>query len=333
MELGEQSGDAIKFIVDFYTEKIKPHSGYVAFFSILIASGLYIFLNTPSVNIEGSPLSFYLPNFQDCEIEFKTPVLISGYYMLDLSKPKVVGEETNWPVISTNIGYKVSALPLHNFFNAKSLATVSGGFKYRCVVSFRENDGCDVKAVSIDGKPVPLSNFYSQNLTSKATFQKYRYIRDDWSSLLTSLNDFVSNIILTALTCGILILLYRLIKLEFLLNCPAGCFLRSLRNKKRLTRSAIFDAYSIEWYRRNNNFKFLQALGPALGFILTVSSLITALHPTVGQEKDLKDFIAGIHVAMVSTFLGLLLRLLAMEAARVNDRLLERSAFLLKQLQ
>jgi hypothetical protein len=290
------------------------------------------------VSIEGSPLSFYLPNFQDCEIEFKTPILISAYNILDLSKPKVVGEATNWPAISTNIGYKLSALTLHNSFYTKSLAMVSDGFKYRCIVNFRDNDGCDVKAVSIDGMPVPLSTFYSQNLINKATFQKYRYIRNAWSSLLTSLNDFVSNIILTALTCGILILLYRLIKLEFWLICPARYFRRSLIHKKkpakkeRLTRSAIFDAYSIEWYRRNNNFKFFQTLGPAVGFILTVSSLITALHPTVGQEKDLKDFITGIHVAMVSTFLGLLLRLLAMEAARVNDRLLEKAAFLLKQL-
>jgi biopolymer transport protein ExbB/TolQ len=72
--------------------------------------------------------------------------------------------------------------------------------------------------------------------------------------------------------------------------------------------------------------RFLQALGPALGFILTVSSLVQALHPaSLLGSKGLDGFLSGIHVAMISTFLGLLIRIIALEAARVNDELLIRA--------
>ena len=50
-----------------------------------------------------------------------------------------------------------------------------------------------------------------------------------------------------------------------------------------------------------------------------------ALHPALASANDLSGFLAGIHVAMISTFLGLLTRLVAMEGSRVNDKLLERA--------
>jgi biopolymer transport protein ExbB/TolQ len=48
-----------------------------------------------------------------------------------------------------------------------------------------------------------------------------------------------------------------------------------------------------------------------------------------GAGTDLDTFLNGIHVAMIATFIGLLLRLLALEAARVNLLLLRRAFVLL----
>jgi hypothetical protein len=41
--------------------------------------------------------------------------------------------------------------------------------------------------------------------------------------------------------------------------------------------------------------------------------------------NNLDAFMSGIHIAMVSTFLGLLLRIIALEGARVNDALLVKA--------
>jgi len=85
-------------------------------------------------------------------------------------------------------------------------------------------------------------------------------------------------------------------------------------------RQQASDKFAALWLKRDTWFQHLQLLGPALGFLLTVSSLIEALNP-LRSGNDLEGFLAGIHVALISTFLGLLLRLVALEGARVNDKL------------
>jgi biopolymer transport protein ExbB/TolQ len=69
----------------------------------------------------------------------------------------------------------------------------------------------------------------------------------------------------------------------------------------------------------------MQALGPAVGFILTVSSLVGALHPALRSSNNLDGFLTGIHVAMISTFIGLLLRIIALWGERFNNELYERA--------
>jgi biopolymer transport protein ExbB/TolQ len=79
------------------------------------------------------------------------------------------------------------------------------------------------------------------------------------------------------------------------------------------------------WYSRDRTFLFMQALGPAVGFILTVSSLVGALHPALRSSNNLDGFLTGIHVAMISTFIGLLLRIIALWGERFNNELYERA--------
>ena len=75
------------------------------------------------------------------------------------------------------------------------------------------------------------------------------------------------------------------------------------------------------WSRRDTKYKYLQALGPAVGFIMTVASLIYSLS---SPKVDIQLLIGGMHVAMVSTFLGLFLRIVALEGERVSVKLLAR---------
>jgi biopolymer transport protein ExbB/TolQ len=104
---------------------------------------------------------------------------------------------------------------------------------------------------------------------------------------------------------------------------------KSEKVSKKEGSADAFDKYAAHWAQLDKRFQFLQALGPAVGFILTVSSLVEALHPALLTANDLDAFLKGIHVAMIATFVGLLLRLVALEAARVNDKLLARADTLL----
>jgi biopolymer transport protein ExbB/TolQ len=101
-------------------------------------------------------------------------------------------------------------------------------------------------------------------------------------------------------------------------------FLHIKNFQEEKQRDDAFDKYVAHWARWEEWFRFLQALGPAVGFILTVSSLIEALQPSTRAGNDLGGFLTGIHIAMISTFLGLLLRIVALEASRINGVLLRK---------
>jgi hypothetical protein len=73
------------------------------------------------------------------------------------------------------------------------------------------------------------------------------------------------------------------------------------------------------------NFRFLQVFGPAVGFILTISSLIAALHPSIQKQQDISAFFGSIQVAMVSTFIGLFIRIIGIFSQRANDKLFDRA--------
>jgi hypothetical protein len=186
----------------------------------------------------------------------------------------------------------------------------------------------------VDGKRLKLKEVFRDNVKSvRAEMVRARYIRTGVADWVYKLNDQGSNWVLTCMFCGMVLLVGKVGLMEFdahVIN--EGAFRRRLvaavkRVNIDLERSpeAALDFFAARWAEWESRFRYLQALGPAVGFILTVSSLIQALHPAVQAANDLEEFLRGVHVAMVSTFLGLALRLLAIEGARVNDAILARA--------
>ena len=70
---------------------------------------------------------------------------------------------------------------------------------------------------------------------------------------------------------------------------------------------------------------FVRVLGPATGFLLTVSSLVAGLHPSVHSAQDSFLFISSLQLALVATFVGLLIRILAEFAIRLHTSAAERA--------
>jgi biopolymer transport protein ExbB/TolQ len=63
--------------------------------------------------------------------------------------------------------------------------------------------------------------------------------------------------------------------------------------------------------RRQRFAHTMQIVGPTVGFLFTAVGLAAALATTGVSNLDLDTFYAGLNVAMVSTALGLLVRLMA----------------------
>jgi len=108
---------------------------------------------------------------------------------------------------------------------------------------------------------------------------------------------------------------------------------RRFINKKYLINDSadqneIINAHNqcgIDFTSRNSWFRFLQVSGPAIGFALTISSLIAGLHPSIQKTHDISIFFESIQIAMISTLIGLIIRLIALIAQRVNNKLFFRA--------
>jgi hypothetical protein len=186
--------------------------------------------------------------------------------------------------------------------------------------------------VRLDGYQVPLRLLFKDNVkTEKVKYVRFRYIRNDLARAIYEINDFVSNWVLTSMVVGISLLALQVSVLEVrcyfypsrALKKVFGLAAGSGEPVDRADQQRAFDEFAAQWQTRDVLFQHLQALGPALGFLLTVSSLVEALHPSIRSANDLDGFLVGIHVALISTFLGLLMRIIALEGTRVNDKLRE----------
>jgi hypothetical protein len=62
---------------------------------------------------------------------------------------------------------------------------------------------------------------------------------------------------------------------------------------------------------QRRSFEFWRIAAPSLGFLMTVSSLAAALHPSVQATRNAAQFLAAVDVAVISTFVGLMVRLVA----------------------
>lgn len=284
------------------------------------------------IRFSGDTLDFDLPAFHHCNITFLSPVMVKSYTIV----PDQKSTNPNSPIPSVSITRAVNSevpfLMVENTNNTQTATTSNQLYSVHVLMTPSLN--CEITAVSIDEHVINLKLFFNQQLKSHSEFTRLRFIRKDIADTLYRINDKGSNWILTFMSLGIVYLISNLLFMEARLHLSSerrfDKYLILLLNikdiKERKQRNEALDKYTAFWAKSDRWFRFLQALGPALGFILTVSSLVQALHPSsLLGTRDLDGFLSGIHVAMISTFLGLLIRIVALEAARVNDELLIRA--------
>jgi hypothetical protein len=291
---------------------------------------LYILTGKPHINVAGNNLSFDLPAFHHCEISFLNPVNIKSYGVNILGSTNAA-ENTTTPISSEPINRDEAVLQIDNLCQIQSTNDLIQN--YHVYVYIGASLSSDIASVKIDdNEPINLKSFYKNNLKSHGEYIRFRYMRKDLANLISFLNDSVSNWVLTLLFAGVSVLFTRLISMEYKTYCPDETFKAYLKIFLKIENAAgkkqyaeAYDKYIDHWAMWDTRFQFYQALGPALGFILTVSSLIAALDSAKLEANDFAGFMAGISVAMISTFLGLLLRLVALESARVNNKLLRRA--------
>ncbi len=303
--------------------------------SIAISTILYIFTpvltNTTRISLGGESFRLEVPpNFKTCTFVFGFDTRISGY---SISFPYSPKSDTKAPTKSTTEarGLNLFSKVLHienlletrinslDFLNGKSPEHLE------VVINHRELTPVELEIVKINEKSLDLNHVFKNKIFAKSKrFIKYKYIRDDLSLFLLKYNDSISNVVLTALTVCLLPLFAKLVT-QKQASMSTKRFEVSIKKKYDLSDKQSIEyakiAYGDEYTKNERFFQFLQVFGPAIGFALTISSLIAGLHPRLQANQDITKFFETIQIAMVSTLIGLLIRIIAIFLQRQNNKL------------
>jgi hypothetical protein len=321
-----------------WTERLKPwleNRQLVRRMTLLLVALVltcsYILPGKPRISVPGDRIVFELPPFRRCSVTFVQPVVIESYVVA--SRTQTAGLPDSPPGSRKLVGAQILTLVIENpQAQTQPSRTASNGV-FVVTIEGIHAVSAEIASISVDDKSIGLRTFQDNNLKGVHQYLRCNYIRTPLADLLYTINDPVSNWVLTFMLAWC--------ALVFLQVVHIASAARLYHNKafdKYLAKSwGIGDVNDRKHYEDNQSrcdagwdslhrwFHFLQALGPAVGFILTVSSLIAALHPTSRSSNNLDAFLVGIHVAMISTFLGLLLRIIALWGERFSNEVYERA--------
>ena len=306
---------------------IKTRSSFIISFSLVILTLIYIFgqaiIGKEVIEVGQSPIIIKLPvKFDKCQINFDRDIRIGSYHIFPFNQKKTtifshkkIDSTSNLLIIENNLQkLKVDYLQIH----------ISATINYPVMI----------QNIIVDSSKINLKNFYDNNLLIlKKKYVDREYIRKDISLLLLKYNDTISNYILTFLTISLIPLSsYCLFLWVRLYIYSESYFKRSIEKNYSINSSInqdeIINAHNqcgIDFTKKNSWFRFLQIFGPAIGFALTISSLIAGLHPTLQTTQDISIFFESIQIAMISTFIGLIIRLISLLSQRANNKLFFRA--------
>lgn len=166
-----------------------------------------------------------------------------------------------------------------------------------------------------------------------ARLMRYSLLQDKLSDLLLSVNESAGNIVLACMMIWSLLLVAelssglwrsRFADDETIKSIYSNYASRAPGELKAEGPETLVNAIYLQVLRR---LSFARVIGPALGFMLTVSSLVAGLHPSMHSTHDTFYFISSLQIALVATFMGLAMRVLAEFSIRAHrssaDRMIE----------
>lgn len=198
---------------------------------------------------------------------------------------------------------------------------------YVAVVEFSRNPFVDIRSVEL--VPGDLNDGCRRETLSGASLaavlggdgvriMRFRMIQDSISDAVLVLNSSVGNVILVGMLIGLVWTLSMLGPAFWTryVCTEADLVERASKQAALLAQVGIGRYEVVRGAERQLQERLAMAkvLGPAFGFLLTVSSLAAALHPAVQGRQDAFQFVSAIQIAILSTLIGLAIRIVAQVA-------------------
>jgi hypothetical protein len=324
--------------------------------SVAIATWLWYPLAGPYVRIASSSLS--LTTRTDCLPIEVDVTLVTTYAELRRARLNLVVRETHGPRSVSD--YSLTLRPAGSGERTQKVATLSDedrtlaansavkvrGGEWMATLDFSQLPSVDIRAIHISYATAPVAaSCAKESLTGARLFDRlvgtsarlmhFSLMQDKLSDIVFAVNEVIGNVLLCALLLAVLWLAHRLavgwrlvywVPDEALAIAIPPSTSPPALEAKALTKEQVH----VDFRSTVLQLSFLRVIGPATGFLLTVSSLIAGLHPSATAAQDTFRFVSSLQLALVATLLGLTMRVLAEFAIRLHRDAAERKLKLIE---
>jgi len=268
---------------------------------------------------------------ESCDIFFRYPVNAVNYVITPINTIEA-GE------VRKGVSVDLNKFTNHIRFTPQAVlkdigSTRISGFTIDLTIA-DQHPPAEIYMVRLNDIEKSIDDFHKNYVyTASSVLIETKSIRSDLSRALVKYNNKVSNYILVFLTSGAAVLLVYLLRMLVIVYMyPSKLFEKRILRINSIGNEKGLDEIEAAKHKCGNNFtklnsycRFFQTIGPAVGFMLTVSSLIVALNPATLSNYDLTIFFDSIQIAMISTFIGLFIRVEAILLQSANKSMLIRS--------
>lgn len=341
-------GQRLKYIVQRVVDpQLRPFLIVVSVGTVVMLGIVFIpAIYSPYVRVPSSEIAIQLgcvPN----TVQVRTP---TTYAKLERAKISVgtsaQQDQVYFPITAqsvTTFGEQVLVLgmPDESQKTASEIVKgINGGAAVTLNLEFAQLPFVDIVAVSLEPLADNSSSQCARSIEGReligrvspgADYMWYALMHDRVSDVLRLSNQFAGNIVLAFMfvwTCWLSSLLgVNFVRATFHLDESIRETYESKRSRlpldlKNEDAYLIVEALHEQDHRR---FAFARVVGPALGFMLTVSSLVAGLHPASGQyQHETFQFVSSLQIALVATFMGLAIRIIAELALRYSNSVADR---------
>lgn len=294
--------------------RFKVLSPRVLTISVFLTTLLFIYKPaiTGNVSIEVPPSRIALEvenGITNLTLRFVDPVHVESYSV------SPIGDWGETKPYSVRLDREMVSISITNLITDKK------SLMARFNIDFAGSSPARIASAKENNVLVKLSTF-ERLVKGDKRYQRVSYIRDYIADWANKFNDPISNLIMSAMAFALVPLVGWVIRLNFLYYFLSdGSLQKRLQadiQKADMDITAFKEVEDEKFLSRRRFVVFLQGLGPALGFLLTVTSLISGLNPKVDLANDISAFFGSLHIAMVSTALGLAIRIFAVWVERLD---------------
>lgn len=299
-----------------FVARLKVPARVVVTLAVVLAGALFLYFKPQEIEISGPLILSLHPGETALVIKFTDFVLYDRYSLYSQNES---GKEKRLRTSeSSGVAQETFAVTVDNAGGSKAEKA-----KVLKLYLVKQWPPPLVNQVFVHGRQIDPNDLRDRLEGTDFEFRQWRSMREILSVFLTKYNDAIADHVLAfsfAFLVYLIVFRYSIIRyVIFRINHSSDPKKYVYERYRSPDSSSILELVESRWDKQGLFASIVEVVGPSLGFLFTVTSLISALAPLGGDAPALAEFLNAIRIALVSTFLGLTARIVAIFIQRAND--------------